>query len=108
MCVTYGVEHKTPVSVESDLPFVLMGVELIVGILGGRIYVKVEVNVKEPGPGIKFKKKGEMGGVKNMRAKYMRVRRQNRRAQDSVSEGHPNRERGNHRVARFCVISPTL
>jgi hypothetical protein len=24
MCVTYGVEHKTAVSVESDLPFVLM------------------------------------------------------------------------------------
>jgi hypothetical protein len=24
MCVTYGVEHETAVSVESDLPFVLM------------------------------------------------------------------------------------
>jgi hypothetical protein len=107
MCVTYGVEHKTAVSVESDLPFVLMGVVLIVGILGRRIYVKVELNVKEPGPGIKFKKRGEMG-VEKMRAKYMRVRGQNRRAQDSVSEGHPNRARASHRVARFRVISPTL
>ena len=60
MCVTYGVEHETAVSVESDLTFVLMGVVLIVGILGRPIYVKVEVNVKEPGPGIKFKKRGEM------------------------------------------------
>jgi hypothetical protein len=56
MCVTYGVEHKTAVSVESDLPFVLMGFVLI---LWGLIYVKVKVDVKEPGPGIKFKKKGE-------------------------------------------------
>jgi hypothetical protein len=59
MCVTYGVEHKTAVSVESDLPFVLMGVVLIVGILGRPIYVKVEVNVKEPGPGIKLRKGGK-------------------------------------------------
>jgi hypothetical protein len=50
--VIYGVEHETAVSVESDLPFVLMGVVLFVGILGGLIYVKVGVNMKEPGPNI--------------------------------------------------------
>jgi hypothetical protein len=36
-----------------------MGVMLFVGILGGLFYVKVGVNMKEPGPGIKFKKRGE-------------------------------------------------
>jgi hypothetical protein len=56
----------------------------------------------------KVQEKGGNGGVEEMRAKYMRVRRQNRRAQDSVSEEHPNRARASHRVARFRVISPTL
>ncbi len=55
MCVTYGVEHETAVSVESDLPFVLMGFVLIVVILGRLLYVTVKV--KEPRPGVKFKKR---------------------------------------------------
>jgi len=58
MCVTYGVEHETAVSVESDLPFVLMGFVLFVMILWAVIYVKVEVNVKETGPGIKVQENG--------------------------------------------------
>ena len=74
-----------------------MGVMLFVRILGGLFYVKVGVNVKKPGPGIKFKKRGERG-VETMRAKYMRVQRQNRPAQDSVSEGHPNRASASHRM----------
>jgi len=60
MCVTYGVEHETAVSVESDLPFILMGFVLFV--LGGLIYFKIKVNMKEPGPGIKFKKRGKWVG----------------------------------------------
>jgi hypothetical protein len=58
MCVTYGVEHETAVSVESDLPFVLMGLVLFLVILGRMVYVtvrvKVKVKVKEPRPKIKF------------------------------------------------------
>lgn len=38
----------------------------------------------------------------------MRVHRQNRLAQDSVTEGHPNRERTSHRMASFATISPAL
>ena len=41
MCVTYGVEHETAVSVESDLPFVLMGLVLFLVILGRLVYVIV-------------------------------------------------------------------
>ena len=104
MCVTYGVEHETAVSVESDLPFVLMGFVLFVVILGGLFYVTVEVKVKEPRPKIKFKKRV---GNTEMRAKCMRVHRQNRPAQDSVAEKHPNRTT-DHRMGRFPVISPIL
>lgn len=53
MCVTYGVEHETAISVESDLPFVLMGFVLFLI----TFRVKVKVKVKEPRPKIKFKKK---------------------------------------------------
>jgi hypothetical protein len=109
MCVTYGVEHETAVSVESDLPFVLMGFVLFVVILG-RLFcvrVKVKVNVKEPRPKIKFKKRVGNDRIET-RTKYMRVHRQNRPAQDSVAEGHPNRAGTSHRMARFPVISPTL
>jgi hypothetical protein len=59
MCVTYGVEHETAVSVESDLPFILMGFVLIVEILGRLLYVKVKV--KEPRPRVKFKKEMTYG-----------------------------------------------
>lgn len=52
ICVTYGVEHETAVSVESDLPFVLMGFVLFLG----RLIVRVDV--EEPGPGITFESKG--------------------------------------------------
>jgi hypothetical protein len=101
MCVTYGVEHETAVSVESDLPFVLMGLVLFLVILGRLVYVTVKV--KEPGPKIKFKKRVGNDRIET-RAKYMRVHRQNRPAQDSVTEGHPNRAGTSHRMARF----PTL
>jgi len=62
MRVTYGVEHETAVSVESDLPFVLMGLVLFLVILGRLVYVmvRVKVKVKEPRPRIKFKKGWEM------------------------------------------------
>ena len=95
MCVTYGVEHETAVSVESYLPFVLMEFVLFVVILGGLVYVTVRVKVKEPRPRIKFKKR--VGNVET-RAKYMRVHRQNRPAQDSVTEKHPNRAGMGHRM----------
>jgi hypothetical protein len=101
MCVTYGVEHETAVSVESDLPFVLMGLVLFLVILGRLVYVTVKV--KEPRPKIKFKKRVGNDRIET-RAKYMRVHRQNRPAQDSVTEGHPNRAGTSHRMARF----PTL
>ena len=108
MCVTYGVEHETAVSVESDLPFVLMGFVLfVVVIFGELVYVKVKVKVKEPRPKIKFKKRVGNDRLET-RAKYMRVHRRNRPAQDSVTEGHPNRAWTNHRMAKFPVISPTL
>ncbi len=103
MCVTYGVEHETAVSVESNLPFVLMGFVLFVVILGKLVYVKVKV--KEPRPKIKFKKR--VGNIET-RAKYMRVHRQNRPARDSVTVKHPNQAGTSHRMARFPVISPTL
>jgi uncharacterized membrane protein YciS (DUF1049 family) len=107
MCVTYGVEHETAVSVESDLPFVQVGFVLFMVIFGGLVYVRVKVKVKEPRPKIKFKKR--VGNDRSeKRAKYMRVYRQNRPAQDSVTEGHPNRARTSHRMSRFPVISPTL
>lgn len=77
MCVTYGVEHETAVSVESDLPFVLMGLVLFLVILGRLVYVTVKV--KEPRPKIKFKKKVGNDRIET-RAKYMRVHRQNRPA----------------------------
>ena len=109
MCVTYGVEHETAVSVESDLPFVLMGLVLFLVILGRLVYVtvKVKVKVKEPRPKIKFKNRVGNDRIKS-RAKYMRVHRQNRPAQDSVTEGHPNRTGTSHRVGRYPVICPTL
>lgn len=44
--VTYGVEHKTAVSIESNLSFVLMGFVLFVVTLGRSIYVTIKVNVK--------------------------------------------------------------
>ena len=56
----------------------------------------------------KVQEKGGNEGVETMRAKYMRVLPQSRRAQDSVSEGHPNRARASHRMGRFRVISPTV
>jgi hypothetical protein len=98
MCVTYGVEHETTVSVESDLPFVLMGFALFVVILGGLVYVTVKVKVKEPRPKIKFKKRVGNNRIET-RAKYMRVHRQNRPAQGSVAEGQPNRTMTSHRMA---------
>lgn len=105
MCVTYGVEHETAVSVESDLPFVLMGFVLFVVILGRLVYVRVKV--KKPRPKIKFKKRSGIDRIET-RAKYMRVHRQNHPAQDSVNEGRPNRAETRHQMARFRVISPTL
>jgi len=108
MCATFGVEHETAVSVESDLPFVLMGFVLFVVIFWRLVYVRVKVNMKEPRPEIKFKKVGN-DRKETMRAKYMRVHRRNRRAQDSVTEGHPNRMMTGHRMASFpVVISLTL
>jgi hypothetical protein len=104
MYITYGVEHETAVSVESDLPFVLMGFVLFVVILRGLVYVTVKV--KEPRPKIKFKKR--VGRNIETRAKCMRVHRQNRPGQDSVTVKHPNRAGTSHRMARCPVISPTL
>lgn len=100
MCVTYGVEHEAAVSVESDLPFVLMGLVLFLVILGRLVYVTVKV--KEPRPKIKFKKTVGNDRIET-RAKYMRVHCQSRPAQDSVTEGHPNRAGTSHRMARFPV-----
>jgi hypothetical protein len=96
MCVTYGVEHEAAVSVESDLPFVLMGFVLFFGRL-------VYVNVKEPRPKIEFKKMVGNNRIET-RAKCMRVHRQNRLAQDSVTEGHPNRAGMSHRLAMISLI----
>jgi len=95
MCVTYGVEHETAVSVESDLPFVLMGFVLFVVILGRPVYVTVKVKVKEPRPKTKFKKRVGDDRIKT-RAKYMRVHCRNRPAQDSVTEEHPIRAETGH------------
>lgn len=107
MYVTYGVEHEAAVGVKSDLPFVLMGFVLFVVILGRLVYVRVKVEVKEPRPKIKFKKRVGNDRIET-RAKYMRVHRQNRPAQGSAAEGYPNRMGRSHRMARFLVISPTL
>ena len=107
ICVTYGVEHETAVSVESDLPFILMGFVLFVVILGGLVYVRVKVKVKEPRPKIEFRKRVGNDHLET-RAKYMRVHRQNRPAQGSVTERLPNRAWTSHRILRFPVISPKL
>lgn len=100
MYVTYGVEHEAAVGVESDLPFVLMGFVLFVVILGRLVYVtvKLRVEVKEPRPKIKFKKRVGNDRIET-RAKYMRVHRQNRPVQGSVAAGHPNRMGTSHRMA---------
>ena len=52
----------------------------------------------------KVQEKGEDNGVERMRAKYMRVHRQNRPGQDSVSEEHPNRAKASHRMTIFQIL----